>query len=116
MRCNFISLLIVCFHFVCFLLCTLLEIPLHIPYPHILMSSYDPLYPWAALALRREISSMTTTTRVRAFGRHQTLCQSNEDDAIVSVCDNDEPICRDGSKHPFSLHRFTNMYITVLKN
>ena len=76
---------------------------------------YNALYSWAPLALRRETSTMTTLTRVRAFRRHQTLCKSNESDVTVIACDNDEPICRDGNLFPISPRKFTFLYVTLFE-
>jgi len=76
---------------------------------------YNVLYSWAPLALRRETSSMTTLTRIRAFRRHQTLCKSNETDVTVIAYDGDEPICRDGNLFPISPQKFTYMYVTLFE-
>jgi len=60
------------------------------------MTHYDSLYPWA-------------------FRRHQTLCKSNETDVVVAICDNDKPICKDGSLYPLPPQKFTYMYITLFE-
>lgn len=75
----------------------------------------DPLYPWATLTLRREVSSMTTLTRVRAFRHHKTLFKSNDTSVVVATCDVEEPICRDSTLHPLPLQKFTFMYITLFE-
>jgi len=58
---------------------------------------------------------MTILTRIRAFRHHQTLCKCHETDIAITTCDNDGPICRDGTLFPLPTQKFTYMYITLFE-
>jgi len=61
------------------------------------MTTYDDFYPWAPSGLRRECSCFTSDHFITRYRRGQQLCQSNEQDVLVTRCELDELVCANES-------------------
>lgn len=65
-----------------------------------MVTSYEELYPWAAMGLRREMSSFILDWIINQFRRGQRLCWSNEADMFVVRCELDKLVCVDTRTDP----------------
>jgi len=74
-----------------------------------MLTLYNPYFSWASLNPKRELTSMTTDKKIKAFRCNQTLCKHDEKSAIVGTYKLDL-LCQDESIA--SPYKFTFIYAT----